>query len=569
MLDYVGKAHRYIDNILSGKIPACKEVRQACERQLRDLKKQNKRSFPYHFDEAQACRVCRFIECLKHVKGPKAGENIILEDWQCFILTTVFGWLDANNLRRFRRVLIEVPRGNGKSALSSGVALYMLCADGELGADVYSFATTADQARIVYDDACAMVRNNPALKNHFGMQVFRNAITILSRNAKFQPKASNSSTNEGLNTHFSCMDELHAHKDRKLFEVVKTSMGKRAQPLMWSITTAGYNLNGIWMEERTKTQKLLDGSFTQETRFGIIYTIDECDDWKTEDALRKANPNWGISVNPIDVLDELKEALINPTNEVEYQTKRLDLPCNSNTLFMPLKRWRACYAPGIKEEEFINSGHSICGVDCASKLDISAFGRLYWRPEQNKKGEDELHYYFFCDYFLPSETVEQSAGSNNYIGWVKAGYLTQTEGAVTDLSYMQERILDVAMRYSAIVVAYDPFQATQLSQNLLQAGVPMVEVGQTVKNLSEPMKWLKELVYQKRLHTNGDPVLTWMATNVVAHLDAKDNIFPRKDAPEDKIDGILALLMCLNQALHLDVENNYNGAIIDINSLIF
>lgn len=564
MVDYVAIANQYIDDVLSKKISACKWVKLACKRQKKDL---TRKRWPYHFDTNKANRVCRFMEALKHTKGPKAGERIHLEPWQCFILTTIFGWVDKSGNRRFRRVLIEVPRGNGKSILASGVGLYMLCADGEIGADCYSFATTGDQARIVFNDACAMVQNNTALKDYFGIQVFKNSICIGSTNSKFQPKSSNSSTNDGLNTHFACMDELHAHKDRLLFDVVKTSMGKRKQSLMWSITTAGYNLQGVWMEERIKTQKMLEGLYSQDTRFGIIYTIDDGDDWKTEEALIKANPNWGISVNPIDVLDELKEAKINPTNEVEYQTKRLDLPCNSNTVWMPLTRWSKCYRD-VKESEF-DREYCIMGADLASKLDITALVRLYWRQEENPKtGALELHFYAFGDYFLPSDTVEQSSNAN-YRVWVNQGLMTTTEGAVIDLNQVQDKILEICQQKTVIAVAYDPFQATQLATNLLNEGCRMVEIGQTVKNLSEPMKFCKELVYQKRLHTDGSPILAWMVTNVIAHLDAKENIFPRKALPTDKIDGVLALLMCLNQVIHLDIENKYqNGDTISDDMLV-
>ena len=184
------------------------------------------------------------------------------------------------------------------------------------------------------------------------------------------------------------------------------------------------------------------------------------------------------------------------------------------------------------------------GADLASKLDITALVRLYWRQEENPKtGALELHFYAFGDYFLPSDTVEQSSNAN-YRVWVNQGLMTTTEGAVIDLNQVQDKILEIYQQKTVIAVAYDPFQATQLATNLLNEGCRMVEIGQTVKNLSEPMKFCKELVYQKRLHTDGSPILAWMVTNVIAHLDAKENIFPRKALPTDKIDGVLALLMC-------------------------
>lgn len=234
---------------------------------------------------------------------------------------------------------------------------------------------------------------------------------------------------------------------------------------------------------------------------------------------------------------------------------------------MPLTRWSKCYRD-VRESEF-DREYCIMGADLASKLDITALVRLYWRQEENPKtGALELHFYAFGDYFLPSDTVEQSSNAN-YRVWVNQGLMTTTEGAVIDLNQVQDKILEICQQKSVIAVAYDPFQATQLATNLLNEGCRMVEIGQTVKNLSEPMKFCKELVYQKRLHTDGSPILAWMVTNVIAHLDAKENIFPRKALPTDKIDGVLALLMCLNQVIHLDIENKYqNGDTISDDMLV-
>lgn len=548
MRDYVKAANRYIENVLSGKIPACREVIQACQRQRRDLARKR---FPYRFDEQRATRVCRFLELLKHAKGPLAGQNIHLEDWQCFFITTVFGWVDKKTgYRRYTRSYAELPRGTGKSAISSGVSLYMLCADGELGADIYSFATTRQQARIVFDDAKAMARQSKELQQAYGLEVLANSILVPGTNSKFLPRSSEIGSNEGLNSHFACVDELHAHKTRDLYDVVIKSLGKRSQSLFWTITTAGNNIAGICYEVRRTVKKILDGTITDETQFGLIYTIDSDDDWRTEEALRKANPNYGISQNPRDLLSDLRNALVNASAENDYKTKRLDVWCNSQQAWLDMNKYRKCNRD-VELSEFAGC-HCIYGLDLAAKIDIAALVRLFWRVEKDKK----VHFYVFPQFFLPSETLHSSSNSQ-YIGWEKQGLISTFDGPIIDLTGIQNYLLADMAQYDVLAVAYDPWQATQLSQNMMAEGAPMVEISATVKNFSEPMKKIQALIYAKRLHSDGNPVLEWMASNVVCRLDAKDNIYPRKERPEDKIDGMVALIMAMQQAVFLNVETDY------------
>ena len=307
--DYCAIGLKYAKEVSTGKVLASKFVRAACQRQIDDLKRWKAKDGLYRFDKAKAERVCQFVELLPHIKGPLAGQLIILEPWQCFILTTIFGWVDQRGNRRFRRVYIEVPRGNGKSAISSAVGLYMLAADGEGGAEVYSFATTRDQAKIVFGDAQNMARRTPGLKQHFGVEIGAHSVYCLKTASKFEALSAEGSTLDGLNTHFACIDELHAHKTRAVYDVVETSIGKRSQSLLWVITTAGSNRAGICYEVRGFLVKVLNGSAKDETQFGIIWgldnTEDDDDDWTSEKSLIKANPNYGVSVMP-DIIAALQ-----------------------------------------------------------------------------------------------------------------------------------------------------------------------------------------------------------------------------------------------------------------------
>lgn len=531
---------RYARGVLSGRIPACSLVKKACERQLDDLDRygDGKR---FIYDAEAGDRICWFIEHLTHVKGELAGQEIKLEPWQVFILHTTFSWKTTEGIRRFRRVYIEVPRGNGKSSLSSGVALYCLCGDREPGAEVYSFATTRDQAKIVFGDAKEMARQNPKLKRAFDLQVLATSLYVPKTNSYFQAKSAEGSTLDGLNTHLAVIDELHAHKTRAVYDVVETSLGKRRNSLMWVITTAGFDKTGICYEVRSMVTKILSGTVADESQFGIIYSIDKDDDWTTEDALTKANPNWNVSVRP-EVIESLQRKAMTMTSAVNnFLTKHLNVWVNADSAWMDMRKWSECADPDLSIEDFEGEPCYI-GLDLASKIDICAKVLVF-----PKVIEGKTHYYVFPFFWLPRRAVESERNSQ-YSGWERAGLLNVSEGEVTDFRAVRDSILEDCARFDVQEVDYDPWQATQLSSELEEEGVVMVEVRQTVLNMSDPMKTLQAAVFDGTLHHDGGPVLTWMMSNVVAHTDAKDNIYPRKEFPENKIDGVVALIMAINRA---------------------
>ena len=551
MADYQKVASQYCLDILKGVIPANKYVKQACRRQLDDLAKENTSEFPYIYDPSKGARVCTFVEQLPHIKGKLAGEPIHLEPWQIFILMTAFSWVHKDTgYRRFRRTYIEVPRGNGKSAMSSAIGLYMLCADGEGGAEVYSFATTRDQAKIVFGDAQHMAKKTAGLRNHFGIEINAHNINQVRTASKFEALSAEGSTLDGLNTHFAIIDELHAHKTRAVYDVVETSIGKRTQSMLWVITTAGSNRAGICYEVRGFVRKVLEKTGHDDTQFGIIYGLDDKDvDWTTEEALKKANPNWGVSVMPEVLLPLQAKAMSMPSAANNFRTKHLNEWVNADVSWMDMRAWEACTDSSLSVEDF-RGEQSYIALDLASKTDIAAKMLLFVR---------DGHYYAFGDYYLPRETVDKGENSQ-YSGWESLGLLTVTDGAIIDFMVIENKILEDCKQFDVIEVPYDPFQATQLSMRLLNQGVNMVEVRPTVLNFSEPMKQLEALVLDKKFHHNGDPVLTWMVSNVVCHMDAKDNIYPRKERHENKIDGVVALIMALSRAI---ANSNEHGSLDD------
>ena len=548
---YIAIAKQYAQSVVTGAIPACRWVQLACQRQLNDLARFKGKDSPYRFNPKLSDRngrgfhpadnLCAFIERLPHVKGPLAGEPISLEPWQVFILTTVFGWVTPDGKRRFRRSYIEVPRGNAKSTLSSAVALYMLAADHEGGAEVYSLATTRDQARIVFGDAQTMARRSPGFRTRFSVNVGAHNMHVLASGSKFEALSAEGSTLDGLNIHFGCVDELHAHKTRTVYDVVETGTGKRDNSLLWVITTAGSNRAGICYEVRTFVTKLLDGVFEDDTQFGIIYGLDDTDDWTSESALIKANPNWGISVRSEVLLPLQAKAMQLPSAVNNFKTKHLNEWVNADTAWMDMRAWDACGDTTLDIEAYTGQPCWI-GLDLASKTDIAALLIMFPHPELADA------YVAFGKYYLPEDTVSAS-GNSQYEGWMRNARLTVTPGNVIDFSWIEADLLEMASRFAVQAVAFDPFQATQLSTRMLSEGLPMIEVRPTVLNFSEPMKTLEALVLQKKLIHDGDPVLGWMASNVVAHLDVKDNIYPRKERPENKIDGIVALIMAISRAI--------------------
>ncbi len=540
MRDYIGIANQYIEDVLSGAIPACHWVKKACQRQKRDLQGLT----GYVFNTKKACKICYFVECLRHTKGPLATQRIQLEPWQIFILTTVFGWVDAEGARRFKKVYIEVPRGNGKSAISSAICLFMLAADNEYGAECYTFATTGDQARIVFDVSRQMAVMCKDVTSALGITVQKHSITQLKTGSKLSPKNSKDDTLDGLNTHFGCIDELHAHKNRGLYDVIETSIGKRQQPLLWVITTAGFDTSGICYEVRTMITMVLNGLVKAEAQFGIIYTIDDDDDWRSDDALIKSNPNWGVSVNPETIRDIRLNALNLPSAANNFKTKHLNIWCSAKAAWMDMQAWKLCEDPKLSLDDF-EGQPCIIGLDLGAKNDITAKVKLF--PQTRTDGKTE--YVAFYDFYLPEDTIEKSSNSQ-YQGWVDQGIIHQTPGAMTDFAIVEEGIREDLSRFDVQAIAYDPWQATQLATRLSDDGAPMVEFRNTVQNMSDPMKSLEALVLDKRIKHPCNLAMDWMMGNVVAKLDAKDNIFPRKERYENKIDGpvamIYALAMCMS-----------------------
>jgi phage terminase large subunit-like protein len=564
---FVERAVQYAKDSLDGIICAGKWHKAACRRFLDDLESQAAEDWPYVLSETAADRVCSFAQLMPHVEGEWAKpiyvdgvartQKIRLEDWQVFVLVNLFGWLHkSTGLRRFRRWYEEVARKNGKSPIAAVICNYLTFADGEPGAQVYSFATKKEQAKVVWGTAREMIRKEPDFAK-LGAAYNTQAIYSLTSHSSFKPLARDHGSLDGLNTSGFLADELHAQKERGLWDVMDSSTGARAQPLGGGITTAGSDRAGICYEIRAYVCKILNGvlqrhdglgyklegdSTVDETWFGIIYTIDDGDDPFDEACWPKPNPNLNVSVKLDDMRAQAQKAAVMSSALNEFLTKRLNVWVNADTAWMDMRAWRACGDSKLSAAAFAGDDCYI-GLDLASKNDIASKARLFRRLEAG-----EWHYYLFVANYLNEEAVK-NAGNSQYPGWARDGYLTVTPGNITDFGLIKKELLADAAQFNPVEIPYDPYQATQLAQEMIEEGLPMVELRQTVQYMSEPMKELEALALIGRLHHNACPVLEWMVSNVVCHRDAKDNIYPRKERYENKIDGVVAAIMALARAL--------------------
>ena len=536
----------YAEGVCDGSIPAGEWVRLACRRHLDDLERED---FAYRFDEKLALRVVRFIETLPHTKGKWAakGERLKLQPWQKFIVGCIFGWVrKSDGLRRFREAYLEIPRKNGKSVLAAAIGLYMLVADGECGAEVYSGATSEKQAWEVFRPGKLMAQRSPALLERFGLDVNAASLLRMEDFSRFEPLIGK--PGDGASPNCAIVDEYHEHADSDQFDTMQTGMGAREQPLMLAITTAGGNMGGPCYEKRLEAQRILRKDVEDERFFSVIYGIDKGDDWKDPEIWAKANPNLGVSVFRDYLEAQVFSAIRSAERQNSVKTKHFNVWVGAKSAWLNMEHWNNAADPDLREEDFSDALCCI-GLDLATRIDICGVVRLFAREIDGK-----THYYAFPRLYLPEEALISAKNATTYRGWAADGYLTVHDGAETSYSRVQEDIEADVKAFQVSEVVYDPWQATQMAQNLREGGIESVEMPNNAKNLSPAMRDLEAALASGRFHHPDNKVLNWMAGNVVAAPDAKDNLFPRKETNQShqKIDGIVALLYAWARAMHFE-----------------
>jgi phage terminase large subunit-like protein len=543
MTKFTEAALGYAQGVVAGEIVVCKWARLACQRQLDDLARERSGDWPWVFDDELASRPCEFIELLPHIKGKWARERrlIELEPWQCFILTAVFGWVHhETGLRRYREGYVEVPRKNAKSTLSSGLALFMLSADGEHGAEVYSAATTKDQARIVFDDARAMAERTPDLRTYLGVAIMQHSITVAHRASKFLPLSAEGSTLDGLNVHFAVIDELHAHKTRAVYDVIDTARGAREQSLLWNITTAGTDRSGICYERRTHVTKILDGVIDDPTMFGIVYTLDDNDDPHDPANWAKANPNWSKSVLMDDMASASRKAEAMPSALNNFLTKRLNVWVSGESAWMDMRAWERCADVRLRDLPAFAGAKAYIGLDLAQKKDFAALCLVF--------EVDGL--WHVCTKLYLNELAIQESGNAHLTGWARQDYVQVTDGDLTDFDVVAEDLRSLCGMFDVQEIAFDPALSMYFAGKLIEEGLPLVEITQRAMFFTPALIQVENLVLEKKLVHDGNPVMSWMVSNLVVKVSKFNELMsPTKERPENKIDGPIAMLMALGRAL--------------------
>lgn len=579
-------AIQYAKDVLTGKIIAGKLVKRAAKRFIEDWKFGAERGLVWRRDKAQ--HVVDFFGFLKHTKGEWGNTTFVLLPWQVFVLANIFGWYKTDGTRRFREVYIEVARKNGKTTLMAGVGLYMLFADNEPGAEIYSAAFKKDQARIVFEEAANMRAKSPLLTQRIEVMGKKkpNNLNVIATASKFEPLCSEDKGLDGLNIHCALVDELHAHPTRALYDVLYEATGSRRQSLMFAITTAGYDRQGVCYKQHEHGEKVLCGAISAKDGddfFAYIACADAEDEtnWADENVWYKANPGL---IDGVVKIEKLRAAAIKALNEPtalnSFLRKHLNIWTSQDIRWMPPDKWAACNAVGpqgnpkeLRAAALLKLRNRLCfgGLDLSSKIDLTAFalvfpplpdvmgkrrpmipdGRGGMRPDETApietyvKEQGDPQWHVLVWYWMPEKNVDERVKKDRlpYDIWIREGFIGTTPGNVVDQDFIRKSLNDLRRQYNIQEVGFDSWNATQMSINLTTDGFKMTEARQGYKSMSEPMKELMAVTISKKLEHYGEPVLTWMVGNVSATQDPAGNIKPDKEASKEKIDGAVATIM--------------------------
>jgi len=493
----------------------------------------------YWFDEVAADRAVRFFPTfLRHSKGQHAGQPFELLDWQEKLVRGIFGWKRPDGTRKHRRVYVEVPRKNGKSQLAAGIALMLLFADGEPGAEVYSAAADREQASLVFQAASDMVEESDDLSSR--SQTFRKAIVVEKSRSSYKVLSSDVKTKHGLNAHGIIFDELHTQPNRELWDVLTTSVGARQQPLVFAITTAGHDKNSICWEQHDYAIKVRDGVIDDPEFLPLIFAVPDDADWTDRKVWAVANPSLGNTVLWDYVESECNRAVETPGYVNTFRRLQLNQWTESVSRWLNLEAWNEG-GGSIVPAELVGQP---CwgGLDLSTTTDLSAFVLLFPR---------DTGYVALSHFWVPEENMAQRERRDRvpYAVWARDGFIEPTAGNVIDYDFIKEKILALGETYRIQEIGFDPWNATSLVNDLLAEGVNMVSVRQGYASMTAPSKELEKLVTSRGLLHGGNPVLRWCAANVVVEQDAAGNIKPSKDKSTERIDGIVALVIALSRAI--------------------
>lgn len=529
--------------VVAGEVPVSRWTRLAVERHYRDLETGQARGL--WFSEAHAQHALESFLFLRHSKGEWAGQQFELSPWQQFWVAVAFGWMRNDGTRRFREVWLEVPRKNGKTTLLAGIGIYLFLFDGEGGAEVYAAATKMDQAKILFGEAVRMVQSSPLLRRHVGERVNELYIPIAGHADVFRPLGRDSKTLDGLNPHGALLDEVHAHPTRELYDVIKTGLGARRQPMIWEITTAGENLSGFGYSQHEYAEKVLEGVLQDDAILAIIYTVDHPDRWTDPLEWAKANPNLDVSVYLEGLQTSAQRAQRLLSELPNFQTKRLNIWLRGGSKWIPVDEWQACGDAALRIGDFAGEPCWI-GLDLAEKKDIAAMAIVFRRGGR--------YFVFFKLYH--NEDQVQAPENKHFYAWEKSGHLIVSDGNATDFNLIRADLVALRDQCEIQEVLYDPKFAAYFAARLTEDdGLLMVEMPQTSTRFTLPIVSIENLVLTHDLVHDANPAVAWMISNVVMRESKFSGLrHPTKEKPENKIDAVLALIMAMGRAMNEDPQ---------------
>lgn len=521
----------------------------------------------YYFDERAAKRVINFFErYLKHTISPYTGKPFLLLDWQKYnLIAPLFGWKRPDGTRRFRVAYVEIPKKNGKSMLCSGISLYLLCADGEQGGQIYAVAAERSQAGIVFDESAKMVYKSPALKKRLNPTKSTKTIYHAKSNSIYKALSAEAPTKEGLNIHGLIFDELHAQAKRDLWDTLRYGGAARDQPLIISITTAGYDRTTICWEQHEYARRILKGQVFDPSFFALIYSTNWEDaearntdaeeiDWRSEEAWYMANPSLGHTIKLDDFKQECLVAQESPQQENTFKRYRLNIWTRSETRWFGVDKWKAC--GGEFDIEMLKNRRCFGGLDMASVEDLASFSLVF------EPGEDGLVYVLNWS-FCPLENLWKRVKKQHvpYDRWVEDGYLIATDGNAIDEEFILKKIKEIKDEFRNLqLIGFDRWGALSITVNLEKEGLKVIPIGQGFTSLSAPSKALERYVLDETLQHGDNPVLSWAADNVVIAKDAAENIKPVKNKSTEKIDPIVSMvnaIAAMQHAAEMEEESIY------------
>ena len=497
-----------------------------------------------YFDKVMADRVITFFQLLRHTRGEWAGKPFELLPWQeDGVIRPLFGWIRADGSRRFRRAYVEVPKKNGKSTLSAGIALYLLVGDGEPGSEVYSAATDRQQASIVYAEAKGMVLGSD-LRDVVKLTPSTKSMTFGDA-CVYRVLSADAGRQEGLNIHGLIFDELHAQKSRALWDALVYGGAARRQPLMVSITTAGYDRNTVCWEEHELARQVIEGSVENPAYFAAIFAADKDADWTAEKTWRDANPSYGITIKADDFREQCADAQASPAKQNAFRRYRLNQWTEQEERWLDLGKWDAC-AGEVNEAELAGCP-CYAGLDLSSTQDITAFVMVFSQTDTGGHGQTLR---VVPRFWVPGESAYERELKHGvpYSAWARDGLVNLTDGAVIDYREVLRDIAELGERFNIRQIGYDRWGATAIATELTGEGFTMVQMGQGFATMSAPTKELMHRVLNGQVAHGGNPVLRWMAGNMTVKSDPAGNLKPDKARSSQKIDGMVALIMGLDLA---------------------